>query len=146
MDQLGANRQQTELGSCTSERQQMIACASVFHFGLPLMRNLNALDHCGPLGSQMRHHLELRVGGWGAVSLHVDEPGGWGPFSHAQSIPQILRQDSRLGILDLHTHTHFHDHLQKRGISCSAEQHTNCCRDTGRQNSDRQTSRQWTSW
>ena len=113
MDQLGANRQQTELGSCTSERQQMIACAGVFHFGLLLIGNLNALDHCGPLGSQMRNHLELRVGGRRAISLHVDEPGGWGPFSHAQPIPQILRQDSRLGILDLHTHTHFHDQLHR---------------------------------
>ena len=22
-------------------------------------------------------YLELRVGGWGAISLHVDQPGGW---------------------------------------------------------------------
>lgn len=48
-----------------------------------------------------RVDLELRVGWRRAVALHVDEPGGRGPLSHPQPIPELLRQDTRLCILDL---------------------------------------------
>ena len=49
-------------------------------------------SNCAAVGSGRRYggDLELRVGGWGAIALHVDEPGGRGSLSHAQPIPQLL--------------------------------------------------------